>query len=441
MLEREDFGGATSWNSLRILHGGLRYLQTLDWPRFRESVAERHWFCKHFPDLVRPLPCLMPLYGRGLKRKAAFGPALRLNDWLSSYRNDSVAESIRLPNGRILPAEQTLATFSRVNSAGLEAAGFWYDAMMLNPQRVLIEILRWSCSLGARAQNYVEARELLTDTGRVRGVRAMDRLASRLLEFRARTVINCAGPWSREVACRFDRDFPALFHASLAFNVFIEREPLASTALAVQPQRKGSPVYFMHPVNGGILLGTIHAPWNGAAIKPVVDEILIEHLVDDVNLAIPGFDLKRADVRRVLAGFLPAVTERSNKISRRPAMHLHANDGGPRGLLSLCGVKFTTARLVAEKALAAANPDWRSLAHQQNNGRPASKSKLDLSDASAFLTAPAAEARAELQRLVQEESVTCAADLILRRTDWGLNPKHWPTLTRRVSDLQPSLPL
>ena len=129
LLEREDFGGATSWNSLRILHGGLRYLQTLDLPRFRESVAERHWFCKHFPDLVRPLPCLMPLYGRGLKRKAAFGPALRLNDWLSSYRNDSVAESIRLPNGGILPAEQTLATFSRVNSAGLEAAGFWYDAM------------------------------------------------------------------------------------------------------------------------------------------------------------------------------------------------------------------------------------------------------------------------------------------------------------------------
>ena len=60
LLERDDFGGGTSWSSLRIIHGGLRYLQTLDLRRFRESLAERRWFLRHCPDLVRPLPCLRP---------------------------------------------------------------------------------------------------------------------------------------------------------------------------------------------------------------------------------------------------------------------------------------------------------------------------------------------------------------------------------------------
>jgi glycerol-3-phosphate dehydrogenase len=62
LLEKSDFGAATSFNSLRIVHGGLRYLQTLDLPRHFESVRERRWFLRNFPDHVRPLPCLMPLF-------------------------------------------------------------------------------------------------------------------------------------------------------------------------------------------------------------------------------------------------------------------------------------------------------------------------------------------------------------------------------------------
>src|SRR3970040_1750222 len=72
LLERDDFGGATSYNSLRILHGGLRYLQKLDLHRFWESVRERNWFFRNFAGLVEPLPCLIPLYNRGLYRKSIF---------------------------------------------------------------------------------------------------------------------------------------------------------------------------------------------------------------------------------------------------------------------------------------------------------------------------------------------------------------------------------
>ena len=83
-LERADFAGATSHNSLRILHGGLRYLQSLDLGRSLESIRERAWWRGHFPDLVQPLLCLMPLYGAGLRRPASLRLALGLNDLLGA---------------------------------------------------------------------------------------------------------------------------------------------------------------------------------------------------------------------------------------------------------------------------------------------------------------------------------------------------------------------
>ncbi|HET9229063.1 MAG TPA: FAD-dependent oxidoreductase, partial [Thermoanaerobaculia bacterium] len=114
LLERDDFGGATSWNSLRIVHGGLRYLQSLDFARYRESAAERRWFLETFPDLVEPLPCLMPLYdpprGGRLRRPWAFHLALAL----------SRAE------GRVVDAAEAVRIFPDVDRAGLLGGALWY---------------------------------------------------------------------------------------------------------------------------------------------------------------------------------------------------------------------------------------------------------------------------------------------------------------------------
>ena len=92
LLERDDFGQHTSFNSLRIIHGGLRYLQSLDLHRFRESVSERKWFLKTFPHLIKTLPCLMPLYGNGLYHPFVLRTALLMNDILSYNRNRTLPE-------------------------------------------------------------------------------------------------------------------------------------------------------------------------------------------------------------------------------------------------------------------------------------------------------------------------------------------------------------
>ena len=101
LVERGDFGGETSFQSLRIVHGGLRYLQALDLPRFFESVRERRWFLRTFPELVTPLPCLMPLYGEGLRRQGVLGAALCANDLLSAAPQSRGGSRSQAPCGSI----------------------------------------------------------------------------------------------------------------------------------------------------------------------------------------------------------------------------------------------------------------------------------------------------------------------------------------------------
>lgn len=435
LVERDDFGHATSWNSLRILHGGLRYLQTLDLPRFAESVAERRWFCQHFPDLVRPLPCLMPLYKRGLKRREVFRVALWVNDWLSRRRNVGVPAALHLPPGRVLDAQETLARFPRANRRGLQGAALWHDAVMLNSQRILMEMLRWACSLGAMAINYAQALDLLEQNGRAAGLRVEDRLTGGIHELRSQAVINCAGPWSASVAASLDRQALA-FHPSLAFNVLLDHAPLAQEALAVMPRRPGSPVYFMHPWRGRILAGTVHTPWNGQPDRPMPSESQLQAFLDDLNDAVPDWRLQRDQVLRIYAGLLPATRAGSDELAVREVIQHHADRDGPRGLWSVCGVKFTTARLVAQKTLTRAWAEHGGLPPLRHaaDTRPAAPDMLNLHDPADLLAGDLAPHRDALLRLVREEAVVCVEDLIHRRADWGAHPADANALAQRLGE-------
>lgn len=169
LLEKKDFGWATSWNSFRIAHGGFRYLQTLDLVRFFQSVKERKWLLTHFPDLVKPLPCLMPLYGKGTRFPLVLRIALALNDFLSRNRNEGLVEDQFIPSGTLLSPSQTVSLFPTVETQGLRGSALWHDAVIKCPQRVLMEVLRWAVHGGATCLNYVRAECLISDNGDVQG--------------------------------------------------------------------------------------------------------------------------------------------------------------------------------------------------------------------------------------------------------------------------------
>jgi glycerol-3-phosphate dehydrogenase len=351
LLEKADFGSGTSFNNLRIVHGGLRYLQSMHLSRIRESVAERRWYLETFPEFVRPLQCLMPLYGGLLKNRLALSIALLMNDWLSRNRNRDLPAGQEIPDGQVIDAGETRRRFPNVREQGLKGSAVWHDAVMPDCHRVLMEVLRWATAGGGTALNYAEATELVATDNRVSGVSVIDRVSGNSCEFQAAVVVNAAGPECRALSAHFDVERPELFHASVAWNLLLDRPPLSDGAVAIQAPRPKSRVYFAHSLGGRLVVGTGHAAVrDGDSLA--VERAQVEQMLADVNMAIPGLELRPDEIVRVLGGQLPAAKAGTDILSDTPVFVDHHRSGGPRGLYSLSGVKYTTARSTAQAAIA-----------------------------------------------------------------------------------------
>lgn len=437
LLEAEDFGGETSWHSLRILHGGFRYLQTLDLGRFRQSMAERRWFLRHFPDLAAPLDCLLPLYGEGLRRPPVFRLALPLDALLSLDRNAGVEPSRHLRAGRVLSREATLGLVPGLRADRLQGAAFWQDGAMARSEALLVEWLRWAVALGGAALNRMRVRRITVEGGRASGVVASDGVGGGEVSFRAGAVVNAAGPWSRALAAGVDRDRPALFHGSLAFNLLLDRAPVSGdVAVAVEPGDVGT--LFLHPHQGRILVGTRHLAHPGPLTLPAsaqVPEAAINGVLEALNRSLRGFDVGLSDVVEVRAGYLPATAPGLPTQAKRPVIVDHGADGGPIGLHSVSGVKWTTARAVAASFF-----DGQGLrAPAVTPARPLPVG-LDL-DAAAFLALDPGAAQAWLARMRRDLAATTIEDVMRRRTYWAADPAHGDAARARLAGLWQAEPV
>lgn len=431
LLEESDFGSGASANTLRIVHGGLRYLQTLDLRRFRRSVEQRRWWLQTFPSLVRPMPCVMPLYGRGLKRPSILRAALLLNDLLSSDRNRCLRDDRQIARGRVIGPLETRRLFPGCESKGLKGGALWYDASMVSAQRLIMELLRWACSAGASAANYVSARTLLTNGRAVAGVLARDEISGQEHSFTAPIVISAAGggfsdAWSASEAADGIRPL----ERSLAFNVLLRCEPPASVAVAGTPTDPEGRTYFLRPMAGATLAGTFHAPWRPAPARrspKAAAESMVSEFLSDLGRAFPGFSPSADEVVRVFPGLVPAEAPGSPEPAKHPRVLSHGAHGGPAGLFSVSGVKFTTAPGIASSVLDLITKGRLAprAPSQIADARPPVRPLLDAMEgpvSAQQLTLMLEEERAMLQRMVREEAVVFAEDLVLRRLDLALLP-------------------
>lgn len=430
LLERDDFGGATSFNSLRIIHGGFRYLQNMDLHRFFESVSDRRWFLQNFPDLVKPIPCLIPLYGNGVYRPLIFKIALLLNDILSFRRNKNVSKNAEIPGGKIISAAEVKNIFPDIDASGLKGGAIWYDGSMLDSQRVLMQTLKWACSLGAVALNYFEVEGLLKKDNKVTGVKAYDKNNNKHCNFNSKIIINAAGPWSRKVAEGFDREYKELFRSSIAWNVLFNKKFSSRHAIALTPKQPGARTYFLRPLRGKLFAGTVHEPWNGVEKNPAPSELSINNFINDLN-SLMNLNLKREDIMHVFSGHMPVNKEGTDDLSDREVIIDHAENDGPKGLFSVSGVKFTTARLVAEKTINRIfNESNKQHITLRENIIDSDRFNIDWNS-----TELDESTRKILREMILIESVIHLDDLLLRRTSLGDNPTKALELAPEICSL------
>lgn len=426
LIEQNDFGSQTSLNHLRTVHGGLRYLQTLDINRFRESISERKWFLRNHPKFVKVMPCLMPLYQKGLKRVGILRIAAVINDLLSFNRNRQVPEKNRLPRSRTIRNGDVQKIFPGVDTAGLKGGVVWHDGSIEEYQRLFMEILKMTVNNGATALNYMEAIELVTSGKQVQGVRARDKESNDIFDFNSPSIINATGPWSRVLAKRFDRDYPELFRKRLLnWNVLFDRSALSEYSLGLTSSNGKEHTYFFHNWKNRLLIGT-----GELVVEPGEDECRVppaalDRFLNDINSTVPGLAIGVNDILRVYSGILPA--RENGRLAVKETFVDHSASDGPEGLFSISGVKYTTSRLVAEKTLNRIFPGISPISNRQIAvNQIAEDVFFD------YHQQPDENNLKALKRIQTNEAVIHLSDLILRRTSLGDNPGRIDSLLEKL---------
>ena len=200
LVERGDFCQATSANHLKVVHGGIRYLQHLDIYRILESNRERNALLRIAPHLVQPLPVIVPTYGHGMQGKEILSVGLMIYDLMVFNRNKGLNDpDRRIPRGHIISRRECLELFPDLERKNLTGAGVFYDGQMYNPPRLALSYLRSAMESGAQAANYLEATGFLRKADSVVGVEVRDRITSDEFEIRCKVVLNASGPWAERL--------------------------------------------------------------------------------------------------------------------------------------------------------------------------------------------------------------------------------------------------
>jgi glycerol-3-phosphate dehydrogenase len=323
LVEAQDFASGTSWNSMKTIHGGLRHLQRGDLGAVRESVREQRALTRIAPDLVRPLPFVVPTYGHGLHGREAMGIGLRAYELLTRNR------------GRALSRDEVSRWLPHVPQAGLTGGVSWTDAQLDSPERLVISVLAAAAADGALLANWTMATGLLRCGSRVVGATVRDEETGSTHEVRAGCVLNASGP-GVEMLARLAGARPRL-PLVRGMNLVLRRRIVADHAVGARTRGR---YLFMVPWRDRTIVGTSYQALETAGG--------VASLLGEVAEAFPWAGLAPDDVSLVHRGLVPG---HGAALRHDDVVIDHQAEDGIAGLVSVQLSKFTTARRAAERAV------------------------------------------------------------------------------------------
>ncbi|WP_313820872.1 glycerol-3-phosphate dehydrogenase/oxidase [Citricoccus sp.] len=360
LVEATDFAWGTSSRSSKLVHGGLRYLEMLDFPLVHEALRERGRLVEDIaPHLVRPVPFLYPL----------------AKPWERPYVGAGVALYDGMAAGRTghLPVHKHLgrAAVSRL-APGLKPEAYigairYYDAQV-DDARLVIELVRTAAVHGAHCASRLEVTAFLgSEAGGIIGAEVLDRETGERIEVHARRVINATGVWTGSIPLRHPdgREEPVVrgmprVTAAKGIHLVVPRDRFTSTSGLILRTEKS--VLFVIPWDRHWIIGTTDTPWREKVDQPAATSEDIDYVLERAN-AVLSEPLDRSDVVGVFAGLRPLVTPAGEdeplgdtaaaagtaKVSRE-----HVVATPLPGLTVVTGGKLTTYRTMAADAVDAA---------------------------------------------------------------------------------------
>ncbi len=344
LLEQRDLASGTSSRSSKLIHGGLRYLEMLDFGLVREALQERGLLLNRLaPHLVRPVPFLYPLTHRGWERPYV-GSGMLLYDAMARF---GPAEA-GLPRHRHLTRKTVARIAPDFAPESIAGAIRYYDCQV-DDARLVVTLARTAAAHGAQLATRVKVTGFLREGERVVGVRALDLENDRELEVRARVVVNAAGVWTDEIQEMVGGRGALHVQASKGIHLVVPRDRIRSeTGFIVRTETS---VLFVIPWGRHWIIGTTDTPWDLDKAHPAASRADIDYILNHVN-AILREPLDHEDVEGVYAGLRPLLSGESEPTSRISREHTVVTP--VPGLVMIAGGKLTTYRIMARDAVDAA---------------------------------------------------------------------------------------
>jgi len=344
MVEARDWASGTSSRSSKLVHGGIRYLEQLDFRLVREALTERGLLLQRIaPHLVKPVRFLYPLVTPVVER-AYVGAGMLLYD-IFSYTG---GRPPGVPHHRHLSKSQVRRAIPSLTSDALIGGITYYDAQV-DDARYVASLARTASFYGAHVASRVRVEGFLKVGERVVGVQAHDLETDERFEIHAKQVVNATGVWTDDTQAMVGERGQFKVRASKGIHLVVPRDRFQSTMGLLLRTEKS--VLFVIPWGRHWLIGTTDTDWNLDKAHPAATAADIDYLLDHVNRLL-SVKLTRDDVEGVYAGLRPLLAGESEETSKLSREHLVGHS--VPGLVVIAGGKLTTYRIMAKDAIDAA---------------------------------------------------------------------------------------
>ena len=337
LLEKKDFASGTSSKSTKLAHGGIRYLENLEFDLVHEALRERYIQFKNVPHLVKPLPFIIPVYKDDQRPLWLMKLGVFLYDLLSGAYN--------LGRHRSLSVAQTLTEEPNLRRENLLGAVLYFDAQ-IDDARICLENVLSADQKGAHVANYVEVSSFLKADGKVVGVNAKDHLTGAEFEMRAQKIVCATGPWSDDLRLRDNPRASQEIRTTKGVHL-VYKGQISKHAILIQ-SKKDKRIFFVIPWLGNTLIGTTDTDYAGNFDDVKVEDQDIDYLFKEAARVFPAVSFERGNLITTFAGLRPLVYHpgHPSKISRQ-----HVIEQSPSGVVYVMGGKYTTYRKIDEDCL------------------------------------------------------------------------------------------
>lgn len=340
LIEMNDFASGTSSRSSKLIHGGIRYLENLEFHLVYEALSERSLLFELAPHLVHPLRFLLPLYQGGRVGMFKMGLGMWLYDVLSLFETPKMHDRLNV--------NEALHRMPILRSSGLLGAYEYSDAYM-DDDRLVLETLRSASDKGASCANYVKALGADMKEGKLWRICCRDEVTGTEFFLEGKHYVSTVGPWTDRLASQILTDWKPIMRPSKGIHLTLSRDDLPLQSAVVMASDKDNRIVFGIPRHEMVIVGTTDTDFIEDPATVHSNKKDVAYLLKILEEFFPGAKITEDKIIASYAGIRPLVDDGASTESKTSREHKIIND--PRNITFVAGGKYTTYRRMAEQAM------------------------------------------------------------------------------------------